>query len=179
MTLEGYYNLYSFTMVEGISLKEIKKRIREFDENYAVALKKKLQPINSEDTNWLQTALCDEMKKLFVLHIFYRLNFPLPKKLYMAMIQAAIYETNPSKNQYHIYPCVKAYGCYVVRESLLEYVRNGDDFEKAGAVNALYWAVPSLVYRHGYNSDKYSLAESVRNVEKHGNLWQIEKQLLI
>jgi hypothetical protein len=109
-----------------------------------------------------------------VLHIFYRLNFPLPKKLYKAMIQAAIYETNPSKNQYYIYPCVKAYGCYVVRESLLEYVRNGDDFEKAGAVNALYWAVLSLVYRHGYNSDKYSIAESVRTVEKHGNLWQIE-----
>jgi hypothetical protein len=179
MTLEEYWKLYSVALEEGISLKEVKKRTRELDDNYAVALKKKLQPISSEDTIWLQTALYDEKKKLFVLHIFYDLSFPLPKKLYKAMIQAAVYEINPSKNQYFVYPCVKAYGCYVVRQSLLEYVKNGDNFEKAGAVNALYWAVPSLVYRHGQYSGKDSYAQSVRKSEKYGNFRQVEKQLLL
>jgi len=179
MTLEEYWKIYSIAFEEGISLKELKKRISEFNENYAVSLKKKLQPINSEDTIWLQSALSDEKKKRFALHIFYSLNFPLPKKLYKAMIRAAVYEIDPSENQFYVKPCVKAYGFYVVRQSLLEYVKNGNNFEKAGAVNALYWAIPEIVYKNGEYSRNYTLPKSSSPAEKIIESWQIEKQQLL
>jgi hypothetical protein len=64
----------------------------------------------------------------------------LSRRYLEPMLRAAVYERNPSNNRTFIEPCLRSYGTRAVVERLLEYVAAGTDFEKAGAVNALYWA---------------------------------------
>jgi catechol 2,3-dioxygenase-like lactoylglutathione lyase family enzyme len=54
-------------------------------------------------------------------------------------IRAAVYERNPSINRKFVEPLLHTLGHSCVVEALLKFVEGGTDFEKAGAVNALYW----------------------------------------
>jgi hypothetical protein len=92
----------------------------------------------SDEWNWLSDALDDDERKWFVAASFSR--SPVPTRLLKPMIRAAVYEVNPSLNREFVSPCIASYGHRVVNEALLDVVENGTDFEKAGAVNALYWA---------------------------------------
>lgn len=62
----------------------------------------------------------------------------------------AVYERNPSYNRYFVEPCVRSTGWQPTAPALLVYVRDGTDFEKAGAFNALYWALGHSS-THGYD----------------------------
>ena len=97
-----------------------------------------LSSAKPDDWETLRQALRDGKRKWLVAAMFSR--SPVPKRLLAPMIHAAIDEINPSLNRYFVEPCLASYGHRVVNEALLEYVENGSDFEKAGAVNALYWA---------------------------------------
>jgi hypothetical protein len=97
-----------------------------------------LSSATPDDWETLKQALKDGKRKWLVAAVFSR--SPVPKRLLAAMIHAAIYEVNPSLNRYFVEPCLASYGHRVVNEALLEYVEDGSNFEKAGAVNALYWA---------------------------------------
>jgi hypothetical protein len=87
-------------------------------------------------------ALEDHERKWFVAAIFS--GSPVPKRLLKAMLRAGVCEVNPSLNKYFIQPCISSYGHRVVNEASLQFVETGSDYEKAGAVNALYWAGMSL-----------------------------------
>lgn len=103
-----------------------------------------LRSATSDDWLYLSDALEDYERKWFVAAIFSR--SPVPKRLLKPMIRAAVYEVNPSLNREFIAPCIASYGHRVANEALLEFVETGTDFEKAGAVNALYWGGMSLSY---------------------------------
>lgn len=87
---------------------------------------------------WLAEALTDEERKWFVVFVL-QVHGSVPNVLYRPMIRAAVYEINPSINRSFVEPCVRTFGHRKVITSLLDCVENGSDFEKAGAVNALYW----------------------------------------
>ncbi len=91
-----------------------------------------------DDWETLGQALRDGERKWLVAAVFSR--SPVPKRLLAPMIRAAVYEVNPSLNRYFVEPCLASHGHRIVNEALLEYVEKGSDFEKGGAVNALYWA---------------------------------------
>jgi hypothetical protein len=111
-----------------------------------------------EDIQWFIQALEDEQRKWFVAFIVKKAAGGLPKRLKRVLlsplIRAAVYERNPSLNRYFVEPCVAVFGYRQVIEALLDLVEQGSNFEKAGAVNALYWAGPRLSF---INAPKYTL----------------------
>ncbi|HEX5244729.1 MAG TPA: hypothetical protein VFW23_15805 [Tepidisphaeraceae bacterium] len=96
-------------------------------------------PLTSQDCRWLNEALLHDQKKWFVAFTL-QTTKSVPEVLYGPMIRAAVYEIDPSLNRSFISPCIEAFGYRRVNMSLLNYLEKGSDFEKAGAVNALYWA---------------------------------------
>jgi hypothetical protein len=119
-----------------------------------------LSSATPEDWETLRQALRDGERKWLVAAVFAR--SPVPKRLLAAMIHAAIAEVDPSLNRYFVEPCIASYGHRVVNEALLEYVEKGSDFEKAGAVNALYWAQMPLHFS-GVTRD-FTLANATPNL---------------
>lgn len=103
-----------------------------------------LSSATPDEWNSLSDALDDDERKWFVAAIFSR--SPVPKRLLNPMIRAAVYEVNPSLNKHFVSPCIASYGHRVINEALLGFVVNGTDFEKAGAVNFLYWGGLSLSF---------------------------------
>jgi hypothetical protein len=104
--------------------------------------RRQLSSATPEDWEALEQALWDGQRKWLVAAVFAR--SPVPRRLLGPMIEAAIYEVNPSANRDFVEPCIASYGHRAVNEALLAYVERGSDFEKAGAVNALYWAQVGL-----------------------------------
>lgn len=100
--------------------------------------------LSHEDIQWLIQALEDEQRKWFVTFIVNKVTGSLPKRLkrvlFSPLIRAAVYECNPSLNRYFVEPCVAVFGYRQVNEVLLDLVEQGSNFEKVGAVKALYWA---------------------------------------
>lgn len=103
-----------------------------------------LATATAEDWKTLRQALQHDERKWLVAAIF--AQAPVPKRLFPAMIQAAIAEVNPSLNRYFVAPCLASYGYRPVNEALLAYVETGSNAEKAGAINALYWAQMPLTF---------------------------------
>lgn len=104
--------------------------------------------LSESDTDWLTDALTDSDAKWFVEFVLRHCPPLIAAPLFDPLIQAAVYERNPSFNRVFIEPCVRSVGWQRTAQALLVYVRDGTDFEKAGAVNALYWAF-------GYRSPHY------------------------
>ncbi len=181
MELEEYCERYLMIWQEGLSRKEKVLRRREYESKYLAELRKKLSPISQADTVWLESAFRDEQKKTFALFIFMAMKFPLPKKLFRAMIRAAVYEIDPSNNQWFLIPCLKAYGARRVSEALLEYIEEGDDFEKAGAAHALYWTSPQLQFlgKPPRYSIEYATPESIQELKDYREVSEKKKRLLL
>lgn len=95
---------------------------------------------------WVHAALLDQERKWFVAKV---LAANVPHRFFDAMIHAAVYEINPSMNRRFVEPCIRSQGHRRVNEALLEYLEHGNNFEIAGAVNALYWAQASVQYTTG------------------------------
>lgn len=115
--------------------------------------------LSYEDIQWLIQALEDEQRKWFVTFIVNKITGSLPKRLkrvlFSPLIRAAVYERNPSLNRYFVEPCVAVFGHRRVNEALLDLVEQGSNFEKVGAVKALYWAGFHLHFIE--NAPRYTL----------------------
>jgi hypothetical protein len=57
------------------------------------------------------------------------------------LLDAGVEEVDPSYNRRFIEPCTEIFGVVRVRTYLAHIFEYGSDFQKAGAVNALYWAM--------------------------------------
>lgn len=90
-----------------------------------------------DEDAWVHAALRDPERKWFVAQV---MAANVPRRFFTPMLYAAVDERNPSANRRFVEPCLRSYGRHRVTEALLEYVERGTNFEKAGAVNALYWA---------------------------------------
>jgi hypothetical protein len=98
--------------------------------------------ISAEDTEWLIKGLRDGRKKWFVQLLCARVD-TLSEDFFMPLVRAAVYEEDPSYNREFVNPSVRIFGARRVGEALLNFVSTGTNFEKAGAINALYWALGS------------------------------------
>ncbi|HEX6520066.1 MAG TPA: hypothetical protein VF070_08655 [Streptosporangiaceae bacterium] len=79
-------------------------------------------------------------KTLTAIRLGLRARETLPDQFFDALIRVGIYDPNPSRNAQVIKPAVAAFGCLRVQTTLLEYLRNGTNAERAGAARAMYWA---------------------------------------
>lgn len=100
-----------------------------------------------EDQNrdsWVYSALHDDERKWFVALV---LEKNVPRRFFAPMIQAAVYERNPSFNRRFVEPCTLSFGPRPVCQALLTYLTDGTNVEKAGASNALYWVTNPLRWK--------------------------------
>jgi hypothetical protein len=138
-----------------------------------------LSTATQDDWESLSNALEVDQRKWFIAAIFAR--SPVPKRLLKAMIRAAVYEVNPSLNRDFVTPCISSYGHRIVNEALLDVVETGTNFEKAGAVNALYWGGMSLSFPE--NTTKFTLEnatpESRAAYLELKNVWERKKCLFL
>jgi hypothetical protein len=145
----------------------------DFVKNHGADLMKRLSDMQSEDTQWIRDALEDQPRKWFVAVVFTYLPLPVPEDLFLPMIHTAVYEIDPSFNRYFVEPCIRTYGHRCVNEALLEFFEKGTDFEKAGAVNALYWARLGLAFRGNVPAytREYAIPESVAAYDALVDIW--------
>jgi hypothetical protein len=94
---------------------------------------------DTDDWQWLTASLEDPDRKWFVAAVFEKQ--PVPKRLLSAFLRAAVYEENPSFNRQFIEPCVRSYGSTRVATTLLRYLENGTNHERAGAASAFFWCL--------------------------------------
>lgn len=87
---------------------------------------------------WFSEALSHPDKKWFVVDLF-EIGI-LPGSLLKDMLMAGVLERNPSANRAFIEVCIKHRGLRSVLELLIHYIKYGSNIEKAGAIQARYWA---------------------------------------
>ena len=133
-----------------------------------------------EDIHWLTEALADELRKRFVSRVA-RASGQMDEALCRPMLDAAINEVDPSLNRWFVEPCITAFGHRRVNEYLLDVVADGTDYQKAGAVNALYWASVPLVFRGNARSLEFQDAtpESRAEYEALRDVWQRRRELFL
>ena len=88
--------------------------------------------------NWLSKQLAHSQRKWFVTSFFSVVS--LPDELFDAMIKAGVLEKCPSSKRAFVEICLKHQGLQAVLESLVNFVKVGSNTEKAGAIQARYWA---------------------------------------
>jgi len=131
------------------------------------------------DIVWLTASLGDECRKWLVAEVARRAR--VPEALFGPMLDAAIGETNPSYNRDFVEPCMDAFGPRRVNEYLLDALAAGDDFRKAGAANALYWAAVSLQFsgRPPSYEPEHATPESRERYEALSDVWARTRLLLL
>ncbi|MEJ8668809.1 hypothetical protein WKI71_10860 [Streptomyces sp. MS1.AVA.1] len=73
----------------------------------------------------------------------------LPDLLFDPLLSTAVLDPDPSHNRLFVEPAVTVFGRRRVQTALIEYVRTGTDYERAGAARAWYWAQAPLRFRGG------------------------------
>lgn len=125
-----------------------------------------LQNRQDASMDWLIEALQDDERKWFVVWPMQNRTIHLPTRLMAAILWAGISETDPEGSKSFILPCLRLWGVRRVNEALLEVLEHGEDDEKAGAANALYWA--------GLSSENYYIPseewDDVRTRRRHALL---------
>ena len=131
------------------------------------------------DVAWLAASLRNERRKWLVAEIAQRAR--VPEALFGPMLDAAIEETNPSFNRSFVEPCMDAFGPRRVNEYLLDALAAGDDFRKAGAANALYWAGVSLEFtgRPPAYEPEHATPESRERYDALSDVWARKRRLLL
>src|SRR5215469_12297255 len=126
---------------------EIRSSELDGDENYFTAMEERLiadfgvhyPPSSQEDVAWFLNALDDDRRKYFVAFVL-REPRKVPEVLYEPMMRAAVRERDPSNDRVFVEPCMSTFGPRRVNETLLAWFESMSDREKAGAVQAMYWA---------------------------------------
>ena len=126
------------------ALDQLAENFNAGDREGAVKAAREILRTQRHDYDWFIKSLKNDNLKWFVAEIFS--NYPVPKRLFEPLLQAAIHETNPSMNRYLVEPCISSYGHRRVNEYLLDVVEGDNDDDIAGAVAALYWANMSLSF---------------------------------
>jgi hypothetical protein len=81
---------------------------RQATERIVKDARRLLSQATAEDWTLLEAGLHDQERKWLVAGVFSKA--PLPKRLFKAMLRAAVYEVNPSFNRYFVEPCITAFG---------------------------------------------------------------------
>jgi hypothetical protein len=100
------------------------------------AARKRVAENTSEDWEWLKNALADASKKWFVAWLFVRQ--PIPRRLFSAMMRAAVVDVDASSNKWMLAPCLETFGRKMVVEEL-ERLREDGIATEDGLKQASYW----------------------------------------
>jgi hypothetical protein len=98
--------------------------------------RKRVSRNGEEDWEWLTEALADPARKYFVADVF-RLQ-PVPKRLFAALMRAAVVDVNYSNNRLFLTPCIESFGRDMVLAELNRLRDSGiatADMHRAG----MYW----------------------------------------
>lgn len=111
-----------------------------------------LQPLiehalTDQDFDWIETALREGGPCGFFAVEVIRRKDALREQLFPLLLRAGIDECDPSANRSYIEPLVSRFGLRRVLESLLDVFERGGVEDKAGALNALYWAQAPLTFK--------------------------------
>jgi hypothetical protein len=106
------------------------------------AIKEELsRPLSESDVEWFAAILADGDREYFVPFALKQGPNTAAVPLLEPLLRAAVYDTDLSFNRFFVEPCVRCVGWQKTTQGLLGFLASGSDFEKAGAVNALYWSV--------------------------------------
>jgi hypothetical protein len=111
--------------------------------------------LTTNQCEWILKHIGDPAKRRFLSLIFEGTE-SLDDQFLPVLITAGVNEVDPSNNRLFIYPAVRHFGRQRVMRVLLDVIQAGSDFEKAGAINALYWARPGLTWKFAENN-QYTL----------------------
>lgn len=103
--------------------------------------------LTGEDYGWLETALREGGPCAFFAVEVIRRKEALNERLFPLLLRAGIDECDPSANRSYIEPLVGRFGLRRVLEALLDVFERGGVEDKAGALNALYWAQAPLTFK--------------------------------
>lgn len=98
-----------------------------------------------DETQWLLDHLQDRLASYFVVLVLEKVG-TLGKRFLLPLVMAGVYEIDPSFNRQFIELAITNFGHRRVMESLLDFINNGNDFEQAGAINAMYWTGMKLEF---------------------------------
>lgn len=152
---------------------EDEDQLEAMEKNLVADFSAHYPPSSQEDVAWFRNALEHEQRKWFVAFVFQEPR-KVTEALYGPMMRAAVCERAPSKNHAFVEPCVATFGLRRVNETLLELFENGTDLEKAGAVQAMYWAILINLRDSDQNRPDASVVFG-----SLGNLWMRQRCLLL
>jgi DNA-binding CsgD family transcriptional regulator len=129
------------------ALLEQYERLRGWDDElqwrrFGAAVKDKLnRPLSESDVAWFAATLADDDRKYFVAFALKQGPNTAAVPLLEPLLRAAVYDTDLSFNRFFVEPCVRCVGWQRTTQGLLGFLASGSDFEKTGAVNALYHSI--------------------------------------
>lgn len=130
--------------VESWTLEDMEAAAARYE---AVMQPLKPHALTGEDFDWLETALREGGPCAFFAVEVIRRKDALNERLFPLLLRAGIDECDPSANRSYIEPLVQRFGLRRVLEALLEAFERGRPEDKAGALNALYWAQAPLTFK--------------------------------
>ena len=102
--------------------------------------------LDDVDYAWLETALREGGGfGQFAVEVIRRKQ-ALSERFFVLYLRAAIDECDPTTNRSYVEPLVARFGLRRVIAALLEVFSRGGPADKAGALNALYWAQAPLTF---------------------------------
>lgn len=87
-----------------------------------------------------------EQAARFAIRTGLRTRDTLAEPFFDALINAGVYDPNPSANAQFIRPAITSFGRQRVQTALLGFLRHGTNPERAGAARAWYWTGASQKY---------------------------------
>src|SRR4051812_15082398 len=89
MTLDEYCEIY-LRAWKTPDFEESRRRFEEFKKNFEAELSQRFTPLQTEDIEWFNHALEDDLKNKFVAHVFFRSNIVLPEELYEPILRRSL-----------------------------------------------------------------------------------------
>ncbi len=129
-----------------------------------------LQQFIERFKGWNEPPFLLKYKKRFLATLLRkRKDIDLSQVCFSLLVRVAIYEADPSFNRSFIEPGLRVFGYQKVQEALLDYLMDGTNREKAGAVRAFYWTKGPLLlpdwqdrHRNRKWQDQEELAQAVQ-----------------
>jgi len=115
----------------------------EWRTSLELELRRRLLRPSDGDIAWLERALLDPERREFAT-VAVRQAWRVPEALFVPVLHAAVVSEASGASRSLIEPLVATFGHRTVNEALLGVFSVGTNFEKLGAIRALYWAQPQL-----------------------------------
>jgi hypothetical protein len=129
-------------------------------------------PLDEQLVKWFEAALVgDDATSAFATAVLKKIR--VPKNLALFALELSIQEPNPSANRWFVVPALRGLGMYEACQRLLYVMENGSNYEKAGALNAIYWAAArtnlveeGISFKEGVEKSSPECARLLREIQE-------------